>query len=195
GKRPSSFHHGDLPDALIKAATGLVEREGASAVSLREAARIVGVSHTAPYRHFATREALLAAVAARGFQSLRQALNDAADGAGNVLLAMGQAYLTFALSNPELFRLMFASGLDRTQYDDLKSSADDAFAVLLQAAAARDTDAPEDAALGAWALVHGLAHLSADGQLPKVRQEEIRSGDLLKRVSMVYGLLPPPGRT
>ncbi len=94
------FHHGDLRQALIKATAELIERDGPASVSLREAARIAGVSHNAPYRHFPTREALLAAVAAHGFRQLRSAFEEAATTPENRMLALGQQYVRFASAHP-----------------------------------------------------------------------------------------------
>ena len=100
-----SYHHGDLEAALIRSAGKILEKEGLDALSLREVARQAGVSHNAPYRHFAEREALLAALAAKGFEMLAQAQQAAAAKGG--LRAMGEAYVLFALEHPQRFRLMF----------------------------------------------------------------------------------------
>lgn len=187
-KEPAAFHHGNLAEALVDAAEELVEREGLAAVSLREAARRAGVSHAAPYRHFSSRDALLAAVASRGFISLRDAFENAASMPGSFLLAVGQTYVRFALANPGLFRLMFGSGLDRRLYPEMAAAADSAFGVLLRATTERGSNAPEDAALGAWALAHGLAQLAAEHQFSDEQQEDAKSGKLLERISKVYGL-------
>jgi AcrR family transcriptional regulator len=108
----STYHHGDLANALVDAALALVEQDGAQAVSLRELAQSLGVSRAAPYRHFADRDALLAAVAARGFEDLivvyQAALNSGGDGLAR-LQAFGRAYFDFAVRRPGLYRLMFES--------------------------------------------------------------------------------------
>jgi AcrR family transcriptional regulator len=181
------FHHGDLRHALIEATTAMVERSGPAAVSLREAARIAGVSHNAPYRHFPTREALLAAVAANGFDRLRAALEDAAATSADRLLALGQAYVRFAAANPGLFRLMFGGEIGKDAHPDLQASAQRAFTVLRDAAAGGGASAPREAAIGAWALVHGLAHLAVDGQLADDLQEDAANGRLLERITRVFG--------
>jgi AcrR family transcriptional regulator len=108
----STYHHGDLANALVTAALKQIEKDGAEAVSLRELAQSLDVSRAAPYRHFEDRDALLAAVAARGFEDL-VALYDAAlagpgDGRAR-LYALSRAYFDFATQRPGLYRLMFES--------------------------------------------------------------------------------------
>ena len=114
-KDDSSYHHGDLRAALIKAATAEIERGGYENLSLRELADSVGVSRGAPYRHFADRRALLAAVAADGFERLTAIYRKAMMGSGKTpqdrLAAAGRGYLRFAAKRPQMFRLMFVSDL------------------------------------------------------------------------------------
>lgn len=106
------YHHGDLANALVNAALDLVEHGGAEAVSLRDLAHSLGVSRAAPYRHFKDRDALLAAVAARGFEDLvvvyEVALASPGDGRAR-LRAASQAFFDFATGRPGLYRLMFES--------------------------------------------------------------------------------------
>src|SRR6266849_10299695 len=96
----STYHHGDLPAALLRAAGKTLERRGIGALSLREAARRAGVSHNAPYRHFPDRESLLAAIAAEGFAMLGERLK------GQAGRKKAEAYVRFAIENPQRFRLM-----------------------------------------------------------------------------------------
>lgn len=147
-----AYHHGDLRAALLDAADALLE---AGEVSLREAARMAGVSPAAAYRHFADKEALLAALAARHFAQFGAAL------AGAGIKAQGPAYVRFALERPGRFRLMFGPLLNRAgSHPELRAAADAAFERLAQAAGGRA------AGIRAWALVHGLAHLLLDGAIP-----------------------------
>jgi AcrR family transcriptional regulator len=108
----SAYHHGNLAPALVEAAFKLVEQGGAEAVSLRDLAQSLGVSRAAPYRHFPDRDALLATVAARGFEDLialyELALASAGDGRAR-LRASGRAFYDFATKRPGLYRLMFES--------------------------------------------------------------------------------------
>jgi AcrR family transcriptional regulator len=108
-----AYHHGDLRAAVLKAAASEIERRGFEALSLRELASLIGVAHSAPYRHFADRDALLAALAAQGFTELLQRYEGSAreKTPGARLRACGRAYLELAADRPQLFRLMFASDL------------------------------------------------------------------------------------
>jgi AcrR family transcriptional regulator len=108
-----AYHHGDLRHALLKAAAAEIERSGYESLSLRELAASLGVSRSAPYRHFADREQLLAALATQGFVELRQRYEErsAASTPAARLRACGHAYLQLAAKRPQLFRLMFASDL------------------------------------------------------------------------------------
>ena len=168
--RERAYHHGALKAALLDAADALLDEGGAGAVSLREAARRAGVSATAPYRHFADKEALLAALATRGFEQFGAALDEAARDASDPLAAMGLAYVRFALARPGRFRLMFGPGIDRSRFPELQAAAARAFERLVAGVEAnprpgREPDA-RTGAIAAWALVHGLAQLFLDGMLP-----------------------------
>ncbi|MCF4128910.1 TetR/AcrR family transcriptional regulator [Methylobacterium sp. SyP6R] len=170
----SAYHHGDLRRSLIAAARELLRAGGVEAVTLREAARLAGVSHNAPYRHFASREALLAALAAEGFRDLRRVLDEAggrAEPAGR-LTALGRAYLRFADADRATFRLMFGGVVEETAHPDLAEASGAAFATLQNVVAEREPSGlAEREALRAWALVHGLAHLVADRQIDAARAE------------------------
>jgi|SRR4029079_4309580 len=157
GKR--SYHHGDLEKALLRAAGNILEKEGLEALSLRAVARRAGVSHNAPYRHFAQREALLAALAAEGFERLGAAQRNAGEAGG--LRAMGEAYVAFALDHPQRFRLMFGGQISIARHARLRAVATGTFAGLSGALSARLPEAhgARDASIAAWALVHGLALL------------------------------------
>jgi AcrR family transcriptional regulator len=169
-----AYHHGDLPRALVRAATQLIEHAGPAALTLREAARLAGVSVAAPYRHFADREALLAAVLTQGFGDLAdrtEAARTAAPDALQGLRAVGLSYVGFAAERPSIYRLMFGPECDKAQHPALMAAGQRALGVLVQAV--RDAQAagrvppgpPELVALAGWSLCHGLASLHADGLL------------------------------
>src|SRR4051812_42489306 len=120
----TTYHHGDLPPALLKAAGKILEKEGLAGLSLRELARRAGVSHSAPYRHFPDRDALLAALATEGFAQLGQHL---AAHAGQESAA---AYVRFALDNPQRFRLMFAGQIAYDRFPQLREQANAAYSEL-----------------------------------------------------------------
>jgi AcrR family transcriptional regulator len=162
------YHRGDLRAALVTAALDLLGEAGAEAVSLRAVARRAGVSAMAPYRHYADKEALLAAVATLGFERFRDALRaaDWAAPAGQGLVAQAVAYVGFAVENPALFRLMF--GPKRFgAHPELWAAGEAAYGVLAgRVAAETPVEAEREArALGCWSLVHGLAMLLLDGRL------------------------------
>ena len=158
-RKKHPYHHGDLQAALILTAGKMLEKEGLEALTLRAVARRAGVSHNAPYRHFARREALLAALAAEGFERLGAAQRKAGEAGG--LRAMGEAYVAFALENPQRFRLMFGGQISISRHAQLRAVATGTFAGLSGALSARLPEAhgARDASIAAWALVHGLALL------------------------------------
>ncbi len=160
------YHHGDLRAALIGAALDLLAEDGAEALSLRAVARRAGVSAMAPYRHYADKEALLAAAAAHGFAGLGAALRlaDQTASPGRALVAQAIAYVRYALANPALFRLMFAP--KRAGHPALEAAGDATFAVLAERVARETPDADREArAIGCWSLAHGMALLFLDGQV------------------------------
>ncbi|MGD1016388.1 MAG: TetR/AcrR family transcriptional regulator [Roseiarcus sp.] len=176
----STYHHGHLRPALIAAARLLLDEGGPDSVGLREAARRVGVSPTATYRHFRDKDALLASVAAEGFREFATALAQAGR-EGQPLSAMGAAYVDFALARPGMFRLMFSPLIaKREAYPELREAADEAFAVLRRGvrSQAPQGEGVEAAALAAWSLVHGLVHLILDGVLPKESAQVFKSAIL-----------------
>jgi AcrR family transcriptional regulator len=144
----TTYHHGDLRAAVLSAAGKMIEKEGLGGLSVREAARRAGVSHSAPYRHFTDRDALLEALVAEGFSLLKQALENRAG------RELGEAYIAFALEQPERFRLMFAGARNDA---GLQAQFAHSFAHLGADAAA--------AGAAAWSLVHGLASLILAGHL------------------------------
>ncbi|MDP4023423.1 TetR/AcrR family transcriptional regulator [Methylobacterium sp. NEAU 140] len=164
-----AYHHGELRGALVAAALADLEAGGEAGLSLRAVARACGVSAMAPYRHFADKDALLAAVAERGFDDLgdRLAAADASAEGASALAAQGAAYVAFALARPALFRLMFmgAGGLGaggRAEGSCADGSC--AYRILSErcAALAGPAMSAEDLTLTAWSLVHGLAALILD---------------------------------
>ncbi|WP_063001690.1 TetR/AcrR family transcriptional regulator [Nocardia mikamii] len=160
------YHHGDLPNALVRAAVEILEEGGSSELSLRGAARRAGVSTAAPYRHFADRDALVSAVAAVGYRDLAVHLAAAqpspvtSAGLGDVAVA----YVQFALSRSGMFRVMFTESCDSTSPERVAAvEAIHKYVESLVRQAFPDAD-PEPAATAMWALVHGLAMLHLDGK-------------------------------
>ncbi|OEZ98328.1 TetR/AcrR family transcriptional regulator [Duganella sp. HH101] len=161
------YHHGNLRDSLLDAATLLLAQNGAQALTLREVAKAAGVSHAAPYHHFPSREHLLAAVAARAFAALAAAMAaadaDGARGQGLRLMDICEVYVEFARARPAQFRLMFGPLLaQKSRYPELKQAAEASFHVLVTAATAFDAARGPELALTGWSLAHGLANLAID---------------------------------
>jgi AcrR family transcriptional regulator len=178
----STYHHGDLRQSLIDAAIALINEEGISDLSLRQVARRVGVSHNAPYRHFVDKEALLAAVAEQGFQSLQSAMEAAKQAilldASQALEAIGIAYVNFALAHPVHYRLMFGDyRSDLSKYSTLAVAAQQSFMVLVntimegQSAGLFRAADPVDMARVAWSLVHGQSMLLLNNRL-QIKDED-----------------------
>src|SRR6516225_2985309 len=170
-RRP--YHHRDLRPALIRSALEILSEAGMAGLSLRAAARRAKVSAMAPYRHFADKEALLAAVAEHGFQLLEARLTAATATAADPragLAALGVAYVVFAQDEPSLFKLMFGPTIEKkSAHPALDDAGCACFNALRQAVAAAkffegDPDGG-DVSLACWSLVHGLSALIVDGRL------------------------------
>lgn len=171
-RKSSRYHHGDLPRAMVAAAVRTIQADGIDALTLRGVGDRLGVSRTALYRHFANKEALLAAVAAEGFRTLRQELLDAWNGGGRGAAgfdAMGLAYVGFAVRHPSHYRVMFG-GRVRVA-GDAPGAATDAFSPLVGAIVEQQDagivrrEDPRRLALYIWSVVHGVAMLALDGFL------------------------------
>lgn len=167
------YHHGDLRAALLEAAVQMLEQ--GETFSLRAVARRAGVSPTAPYRHFADREALESAVAVEGFRDLKAALMEVRELPSSVsdLSELVVAYVAFALRRPAVFRLMFGNECDDTSDQRVQAAA--ALHELLTGAMVNvfpNADAPT-LATALWSLAHGLAFLHLDGKLPAATPEDV----------------------
>jgi AcrR family transcriptional regulator len=187
------YHHGDLKPALVAAARSLLDEHGPEGLTLRQAARRVGVSQAAPYRHFRSKDALLAEVTRQGFLELRATVLAARRRRSNALdltRAQSVAYVRFAVDNPALYRLMFGSAVRRDEHPALAEATLSAFALIEETmAAGQETGvfAPRglrDAARTVLSCVHGLCQLLLDGQLGslepvKVRRITYRTVDVL----------------
>ncbi|MGC1870499.1 MAG: TetR/AcrR family transcriptional regulator [Acidobacteriaceae bacterium] len=189
---PPPYHHGDLRRSLIDAALALVTEEQDWTFSLREVARRAGVSHNAPYNHFADKRDLLAAVAATGFAQLSERISAAISGIKNAQTALVRsavAYVTFGVENPAHYRLMFSSALVTTKEgrpESVAAAGADTRAILagiirrgaamgvFDAALCRD-DELRVSVLTAWSAVHGLTMLTIDGiaDTPQLSTEEV----------------------
>ncbi len=173
------YHHGDLRQEILCAACDLLEENNIASLSLRAVAKKVGVSHTAPYRHFKDKESLLAGIAGIGFDQLSTQIADAVasypDDPVMQLQEAGHRYVQLALSCPQCTQLMFSGILpcDDT-YPDLRTAGDAAFEGLKyiiqqgQAQGVFKQGEIEMLALSAWSGIHGLSLLLISGNLPEI---------------------------
>ncbi|NRA25095.1 MAG: TetR/AcrR family transcriptional regulator [Oleispira sp.] len=184
------YHHGDLKVSLIEAANTILLRDGADALSLRAIAAEVGVSHMAPYAHFKNKKELVRSIAEAGFLKMAATMEDVAEelkatktlNPSELVLAYGASYLEFATVNPQLYRLMLGQVETtgrKSKKDDAKNSNTDVvnssfmesskkpFILLREAFALRGDDEQKvkAQALGAWAMVHGMAALIIEGHI------------------------------
>lgn len=179
-ERPPSprrnYHHGDLRDALLRAGEAELRDKGVEGFTLRGCAARAGVSHAAPAHHFVDANALLTALAAQGYRrflATQQRRKDAAaPDPRDQLIAAGRGYIDFARDNPEMFRLIFASGRLDHSNADLSAAANYAYGQLVAdvgAVLGYDPHQSEDGLLAvsaAWSIVHGAADLLISGRLP-----------------------------
>jgi len=172
-RKKAAYHHGDLRRALLDAALRLIDTQGLQALSVREVARRAGVTHGAPYHHFADRASLLAALAEDGFELLVAAMRSeqarSRSAPDEQLAAVGRGYVAFALAHPAYFKVMFRPELSygRPLYTGGTRAYDvlvEAVTALQPANRARSVDR-ELIVLSSWSLVHGLASLWLDGPL------------------------------
>lgn len=200
-----SYHHGNLKEALIEAARRFIAERGVGGFTLVDAAKLVGVTPAALYRHFRGREALLEEVAGRGFIDLAERLAKALGGRGTPLerfTRMGEAYLAFAEEEPGYYAAIFESrrlGLGAAATEAEATARPSPFDLLVESLNTTFPDGfggidPRFIALEVWALSHGLATLAASGQLPKGagvpdKYELLRAG-VLALVHGAGGLRP-----
>jgi AcrR family transcriptional regulator len=193
---PRGYHHGNLKEALLRAALELIAQKGPGGFTFAEAARWAGVSPAAPYRHFRDRDELLASIALRGFHQFEAALAQAWDeGRPDVFFALdrlGKAYLDFARSEPAYYSAMFEAGIPLATNPELREAGDRAFAVLRGAAEklCAQTPAPNRppalmVALHIWAMSHGIASLFGRGDAAR-RTLPMSPEELLEAEVLVY---------
>jgi len=193
---PRGYHHGNLREALIRAALQLIAEKGPGGFTFAEAARYAGVSPAAPYRHFRDRDELMSSVALRGFEQFAAALAKAWDeGRPEPVAALdrlGRAYLDFARTEPAYYAAMFEAGVRLDNNAPLREAGDRAFAVLRAAAekivAAMPASGRPPAlmvALHVWSMAHGVAALFGRGDSAR-RPLPMAPGELLEAQTLVY---------
>lgn len=201
------YHHGNLREALVEAALPLIAERGPAGFTMAEAARAAGVSAAAPYRHFRSREDLIAEIARQGFELFADLLERAWDGGRPSALSafenVGRAYLAFARAQPGHYIAMFESGVPVVEDPALRAASDRAMGVMRAAAEALAARLPpgrrppvQMMSYHIWAMSHGVVELFARqsaGQRASISPE-----DLLETGTMIYlrglGLIPPDER-
>jgi AcrR family transcriptional regulator len=204
---PRGYHHGNLKEALLRAALELIAQKGPAGFTFAEAARWAGVSPAAPYRHFRDRDELLASVALRGFQQFETVLARAwDDGRPDTFTAfdrLGKAYLQFARTEQAYYSAMFEAGIPLATSPELREAGDRAFAVLRAAAEKLCAHVPAKGrppvlmvALHIWAMAHGIASLFGRGDAAR-RALPMAPEELLEAEVLVYlrglGISAPNG--
>ncbi len=196
GDGPRGYHHGDLKEALVRAALALIAEKGPAGFTFADAARWAGVSPAAPYRHFRDRDELIADVARRGFEQFTLALTKAwDDGKPGLMVAfdrLGKSYLDFAKREPSYYSAMFEAGVSIDADPQLRAASEAAFAVLRGAAEKLVAQLPPKGrppalmvALHIWSMTHGIASLFARGDAAR-RTLPMPPEDLLEASVLIY---------
>jgi len=196
GDGPRGYHHGNLKEALVRAALELIAEKGPAGFTFADAARWAGVSPAAPYRHFKSREELLADVARRGFEEFTDALMKAwDDGRPDPLTAfnrLGKAYLDFARDKHAYYSAMFEAGVPLDTDPQFRAASENAFAVLRGAAErlvatmpSRERPPALMVALHIWSMTHGIASLFGRGDAAR-RALPMAPDELLEAAVLVY---------
>lgn len=208
GQGPRGYHHGNLKEALVRAALELIAEKGPAGFTFADAARWAGVSPAAPYRHFRDRDELMADVARRGFEQFSAALAQAWDeGRPDVMRAfdrLGKTYLDYAKREPAYYSAMFEAGVPLDTDPALREASEAAFAVLRAAAEKLVALMPAPGrppalmvALHIWSMTHGIASLFARGDAAR-RALPMPPEELLEAAVLIYlrglGLNAVPGR-
>jgi AcrR family transcriptional regulator len=196
GRGSRGYHHGNLKEALVRAALELIAEKGPAGFTFADAARWAGVSAAAPYRHYRDRDELLSDVARRGFEEfelrLTRAWDEGRPNPGAAFERVGKAYLAFAREEPAFYSAMFEAGIPLDATPELRAAGDRAFAIvrnacetLLAALPAPKRPPALMMALHIWSMSHGIASLFGRGEASQ-RKLPMSAEDLLEAEVLIY---------
>ena len=182
--KKKTYHHGDLKNALIKAGVEILAKDGVNGLSLRKVAGRAGVSHSAPYSHFADKQALIAAISTEGFRQLYEQVSAVAEEyktkPSRQLVEVAWTYVQFALDDRDRFKVMFSGVLEKEKdYPEFVTEAQRNFQLLKMIIEANQASGvlrsgPSDlAALSAWGIIHGFIMLLLEGQISHTVLEQM----------------------
>jgi AcrR family transcriptional regulator len=185
-----AYHHGDLKNALIAAGVDLLSKQGVAALSLRKVAQHAGVSHAAPYAHFADKQALIAAISTEGYRHLYAAISAAAERhegePARQLVEGAWAYLQFALDDTDHFRVAMSGIVEKEDdYPAFVEMSQKSFSLLLrivglcQERGILRPGPTELVAVSLWSLVHGLVSLLLEKQIPGSLRDRCKPREML----------------
>jgi AcrR family transcriptional regulator len=189
--KKKTYHHGDLKNALIKAGVDILAKEGVSGLSLRKVASKAGVSHSAPYSHFADKQALIAAISTEGFRQLYERVSAVAEEfktkPSRQLVEVAWAYVQFALDDRDRFKVMFSGILEKErEYPEFVAEAQRNFQLVKmivetnQAAGVLGSGPSDLVALSAWGIIHGFVMLLLEGQISHTVLEQMSLRELVE---------------
>ncbi len=184
------YHHGDLKNALIKAGVGILSKDGVGGLSLRKVAKKAGVSHSAPYAHFADKQALIAAISTEGFKQLYTELDAAVSPYSSdprqQLIEGAWAYAQFAINNTDTFNIMFSGVLEKEKdypaFVEISRKTFERVVEIIKAcqgAGVLRPSPPELMAVSVWGQVHGIISLALEGQISHTVLDRFTLRDIL----------------
>ena len=197
-QKETTYHHGDLKEALVREALVMVESGGVNSITLRELTKTLGTSRSAIYRHYESKDALVKAVIMAGFEKLENAMLESMKSQDDVLTrlyTMGEAYMEFALGNPNQYRMIFGDEVQEQREescdinDEETASGFHALVALIAEGQEKNIFREGDAFMQAtfiWSNIHGLTTLYLDGHLHI--QENIKELFAMSYDGMINGL-------
>jgi AcrR family transcriptional regulator len=190
----NNYHHGDAKNALVQAGIDIITERGVQNLSIRNAAKRIHVSHTAPYRHFKNKDELLVAIAIKGFdildQNIDKALSNVSPSDPSALAQAGRAYIQFAVSNSNYYRIMFGDSIrNKTDHPEFFKAYDRSFRKLIHIIENKgnkqnaDKTDPDITAVAVWSLLHGYCSLILDNETDKNVGSDAQVNRILQKLN------------